>query len=130
VRAEPLDRFRCEVGSRRELLSPGAPHPFVQDLVAAGDPDRLLEDGGRDPRRSLLDELERERSSDAAAQGSEGSSGPNDRPAFRWSIAIMRNSSSKCASGLIVALAHIPIVEFIAPGAMSRSGKPVPCSSK
>src|SRR5215469_3926433 len=60
--------------------------------------------------------------------GSPVSSGPVDRPALRWSIAIIRYCPAYAVSGLIAAISHSGTLERIPPGASVSTGNPVPCS--
>src|SRR5215469_6976948 len=60
--------------------------------------------------------------------GSPVSSGPADRPALRWSIAIIRYCPAYAVSGLIAASSHSGTLERIPPGASVSTGNPVPCS--
>src|SRR5215469_18801416 len=59
--------------------------------------------------------------------GSPVSSGPVDRPALRWSIAIIRYCPAYAVSGLIAAISHSGTLERIPPGASVSMGNPVPC---
>src|SRR5215472_11023272 len=63
-----------------------------------------------------------------APHGSPVSSGPADRPALRWSIAIIRYCPAYAVSGLIAAISHSGTLERIPPGASVSMGNPVPCS--
>src|SRR5215471_15113392 len=64
----------------------------------------------------------------SAPHGSPVSSGPADRPALRWSIAIIRYRPAYAVSGLIAAISHSDTLERIPPGASVSMGNPVPCS--
>src|SRR5215471_111070 len=64
----------------------------------------------------------------SAPHGSPVSSGPADRPALRWSIAIIRYCPAYAVSGLIAAISHSGTLERIPPGASVSMGNPVPCS--
>ncbi|WP_237453551.1 MULTISPECIES: hypothetical protein [Pseudonocardia] len=50
-------------------------------------------------------------------------------PALRWSIAMTRYRCARWVTGSQGALPQAAIVEFMPPGASSRTGNPVPCSS-
>src|SRR6516165_7901171 len=63
-----------------------------------------------------------------APHGSPASSGPADRPALRWSIAIIRYRPAYAVSGLIAASSHSRTLERIPPGASVSMGNPVPRS--
>src|SRR6516165_2178578 len=63
-----------------------------------------------------------------APHGSPVSSGPADRPALRWSIAIIRYCPAYAVSGLIAAISPSGTLERIPPGASVSMGNPVPCS--
>src|SRR5689334_2135418 len=63
-----------------------------------------------------------------APHGSSASSGPADRPALRWSIAIIWYCPAYAVSGLIAAISHSGPLERIPPGASVSTGNPVPCS--
>src|SRR3984957_13466712 len=63
-----------------------------------------------------------------APHGSPVSSGPADRPALRWSIAIIWYCPAYAVSGLIAATSHSGTLESIPPGASASSGNPVPCT--
>src|SRR6516225_6678700 len=63
-----------------------------------------------------------------APHGSPVSSGPADRPALRWSIAIIRYCPAYAVSGLIAAISHSGTLERIPPGASVSMGNPLPCS--
>jgi uncharacterized protein (UPF0264 family) len=68
MRPEQLDSLRIDVARVfGQASAPCAPHLLVELAVALRDADRLLKHGGENALRCLLDQLQREGASNAAA---------------------------------------------------------------